>query len=613
MKHKKFLSKFYTLIIIAIGVFYLSSCKKNEESISNNERILYAAPGNAAYNVSAGTAYVLKNEVVSDKLGFPVYLSRPFTNDVNITAVIDTNFLKQYDSVYKTTSPRFKASAFELDNNGLVTVKAGQTASADSIRLLIKDTVGMGLGKVYVVPVRLVTSTAGVPLSSTRQVMYIKAGVTKVVSNVAAGVVTVNAGFTSSIKTGPAVGFPAMVNVALSKSVTISFADDPGLVATYNAANTTNYTAMSAGTYTLAKNSVTIPAGATASTDSVQVRFPDLSAFTSGASYLLPVRIKDEGAVTPGTTNNVRYILLKPVSAVASIPALGSNIINLAFALAPNGTVTGQSQTGFSASVNAALGANSTVTIVDDASLIAAYNSANGTSYAAFPANTCSISKNSVIIPAGATNSGVDSFKVQFTNFQSFAEGDYLLPVRIQSGTGSDGLSGDPSRSVVYIHVNVFQDNIDPTNSGLTGTTMSRTDWSATASSVFTSAYAASNTIDGNNNTSWFAQLTSPGPYLQIDMGTQKTIKGFSIVPNYGAFGILYNFLTMEVLTSNDGNIWTSQGKYSGTVTSATSSATNPDLKIIRFISPVTAQYYRFRVLTGSNAYTGIGEINGIE
>lgn len=602
----------YKLIItiFLFGILNLFSCKKD----SNDTQQLYSyiPPGNAGYNVTTGSLAILRSSIYSSTLSFPIYLTRAYNNDVKVTAIIDTTFLKVYDSTNKVTSPRFKLTAFNFANNGTVHIPKGETASKDSIIMQMGDSTGLDFAKTYIIPIRLNTSD-NIPVSLTRNVMYVKVNLMKITSGVQTGLLSMTAGMTNTITNGPTVALPLTIsNAMIGRSVTITAVDDLSLVDAYNTTNKTSYLAMPAGSYTLVQNTATVTSGKTISADSVKVQIPNMSLLPLGKSYLLPIRVKDVGDIVPSATA-IKYILVTPVSTVSRIPATGTaTTLDMNIGVAPNGTVLVPANIGFAAGINTALNANAKIVIVDDPSLVAAYNTANGKSYLNMPTGTYTISKNSVSINAGSTTSGSDLFNIQLTSSSAFAlNKDYLLPVKIVANDATS-IPGGTSNNVYYLHFAVVSSNIDPSNTGLAGTSLSKTGWTATASSTYSMAYAASNAIDGANNTSWFSSISSK-PYLQINMGSSQTIKGFSIVPNYGAFGAVYDFLTMQVFTSNDGTTWTSQGVYSGTATSSSSNATSPDLKTIKFVAPVNVQYYRLQVLTGSQAYTGIGEVNAIQ
>lgn len=364
----------------------------------------------------------------------------------------------------------------------------------------------------------------------------------------------------------------------------------------------------------LLSNKVTILPEKTTSLDSIKIQLPTLTGLTAGTSYLLPITLKEDSEVYTQATAKTRYIQIVPTLAEARIPATGtSNILDVAMEISPTGSVVVNSMIGFTAAVNNALASKSKVTVVEDASLLPAYNTTNARTAVGFPSGSYSLLKGSVDILAGGATSGLDSIKVELKTLNQFQVGkEYVLPLKIVAPETSNIPAGS-SNNVLYLRIIPKLNNIDPTNKGLTGTTMSRTGWIATALNQFsTTTYAANKALDNNNTTSWLSANSALPVWWQVDMGAEKTVKGFSITPNYTS-SISYNFLTMEVLTSNDGVNWTSQGSYRGGVTAASSSATNPDYKTVKFLEPVKARYYRFSITAKTSTYSAIGEVNAIE
>lgn len=96
---------------------------------------------------------------------------------------------------------------------------------------------------------------------------------------------------------------------------------------------------------------------------------------------------------------------------------------------------------------------------------------------------------------------------------------------------------------------------------------LDKTGWTATASSYDTRSGAQyrppSNAIDNNPATVWVNQI-SPQTYfphtITVDMGSiQENIEGFSLIQRSPLNGAL---LTGEVLVSNDGEDWSTMGRY---------------------------------------------------
>ncbi len=101
---------------------------------------------------------------------FPVLLTDPARTDVEITASIDENprLGQVFDSIYKARTAQLQPGMFTIMGNGKVTVKAGQTASTDSIKVILKDISGIKQPGLYIItiPVRLSTSSPNARLKS---------------------------------------------------------------------------------------------------------------------------------------------------------------------------------------------------------------------------------------------------------------------------------------------------------------------------------------------------------------------------------------------------------------------------------------------------------------
>ncbi|MBK7099429.1 MAG: discoidin domain-containing protein [Sphingobacteriales bacterium] len=132
---------------------------------------------------------------------------------------------------------------------------------------------------------------------------------------------------------------------------------------------------------------------------------------------------------------------------------------------------------------------------------------------------------------------------------------------------------------------------------------MNRTLWTVSASSQY-SVNVPPRVLDGSSSTYWSTTNTLLPANIDLNMGTVRTVKGFNLTPPSTSS---YRFMTMEVLSSQDGNSWNQEGTFN----LATNTST---VRTLKFVTPVTAQYFRFNVTRGSGTtYTGIAEINGVE
>ena len=307
-----------SLMICCITVlFVVPACKKN--NISAEELYIYAPPGNVSYNVSLANYVTLRSSFMPGvNSGVPVFITRAYDKDVKVMARIDTSLIRSYDSVHKTTSPSIPVGAISLKNEGLVTIKAGQTSSFDSLFIDITNISLIDRSKTYIIPLVFATQDGSIPVSTTRNIQFLRASFTNVLASVVTpgNSSTVNATITQTpnSSTGPdKIYFVGTMNMAIpAENMELSLSENNALVATYNTANGTNYLPFPANSFSLMKNSVTIPAGATISRDSFTISLSDFSLFEAG-TYILPLTAKDEGIVNLDPNRKTVYVILRVV------------------------------------------------------------------------------------------------------------------------------------------------------------------------------------------------------------------------------------------------------------------------------------------------------------
>jgi hypothetical protein len=113
-----------------------------------------------------------------------------------------------------------------------------------------------------------------------------------------------------------AIKFPVLATRAVSENVEIGLELDNSLIAEYNTANNTNYKPFPSGFLNMVDLSVQIPAGASASTDSVTLtaNLANITSLTEKA-YLAPIKLKTVsntavGEITSNSTSQVTYIVV---------------------------------------------------------------------------------------------------------------------------------------------------------------------------------------------------------------------------------------------------------------------------------------------------------------
>lgn len=417
----------------------------------------------------------------------------------------------------------------------------------------------------------------------------------------------------STILSGSGTSFPVLLSRAFEKDVEVTAKIDTSLIRLYDSVYRVTSPRFPAGAFGLAGNGkVTIRAGKDRSEDSLQIALLSATAIPPGTTvYTIPVSLVSASNNIPvSSARQVMFVKLTVASVAAGIRSTDNTASVNVVLQNINGVNTGQDLVYLRSILNQGISKPVTSTVRINTDLVQSYNVTNGTSYQVFPAGSYQLEKATATIAVNTVLSG-DSVRIKLTNLAAFAGGtDYLLPVELVEDTALDSPPADATKKVVYILLSVFVNNVDPANATVTGTSISRTGWSVTASGSY-AGNAISRVLDGNNATAWDSDGRMPA-WVQLDMGTSKTVKGFPIVPSYEYR--TDDFVNMEVYSSTNGTVWKLEGKYMGTATSAGSSAASPDIKTVRFISPVTARYFKFNITkTTDGNYAGMAELNAVE
>lgn len=407
--------------------------------------------------------------------------------------------------------------------------------------------------------------------------------------------------------------FPVLLTRATSANIEVTAKIDTSLISAYNKANASTYPALADGIFAMANGGkVTVKKDQSESADSIKVQVADATKLKAGNNtYLVPVVLSMASNNVPiSGSRQIMYLKIAFTVATVSITDVdGLSTVDI-FLNRNGSTTTGTNAVNIKAVLNIALEQLINVGIAENQSLVDAFNKKNNTTYKPFPAGGYILAKDNTTIAAKAT-SAADNMQVQLPDLSLFATGtDYLLPLQIKENTAAGTPPADANKNVVYVHVSILITNIDAANAAPTGTTLSRTGWTVKASGSY-NGNDISRILDGNNATAWDSDGKMPAT-VTIDMGASSAIKGFAIVPSYEFRSD--NFINMDVLSSNDGNVWKLEGKYVGTTTSSSSSAAKPDIKNVKFINPVTARYFRFNITkTTDGKYAGMAEVNAIQ
>lgn len=305
--------KLHQILIGILLILNLSACTDADSGNMNEVKVYIPAIG-SSYNVIKGNVLILRDEMIAgNDLKFPVLLTRPYSEDVQVTAWIDTTLISVYDTTYSAKSPQLPEGFFALGNN-TVTIKAGQTISGDSISLAVNPAKQVDKSS-FVIPLVISTVNSRVPTSSNRNIMYVNAAFAKVNSSlgiIGNGTINSDIIYTPRGVTGPdKFKFPGYLSQPIPKPAEITIGL-PGnsAVDDYNRRYSTNYLPFPDGAYSLVNNKVTVPIDMPVSRDSFEVKISDQTAFQKGLSYLLVLRIEDEGIVEPHLSAQEMYLIV---------------------------------------------------------------------------------------------------------------------------------------------------------------------------------------------------------------------------------------------------------------------------------------------------------------
>lgn len=241
--------------------------------------------------------------------------------------------------------------------------------------------------------------------------------------------------------------------------------------------------------------------------------------------------------------------------------------------------------------------------------------------YAIMPSKNVTIPNKEVIVQQNNYYPS-DDFIYRLSKLNSLSvDSNYLFCMTLPDNRDTNYFPPSPIRANSNFFVRVKcvdlnSQNVDSNNTVINGNEINRNSWTVYSSTGDDSVYNAnynsnipSAAIDGNPQTYWAPSGYSTSNSFYINMGITNNVKGFRILPNYNSSSM--DILIAEILSSNDGKEWDSQGYYFGSATDPNSTISNPDYKYIHFNSPVNARYFQLRITSTSNYYgtTSIPEI----
>lgn len=241
---------------------------------------------------------------------------------------------------------------------------------------------------------------------------------------------------------------------------------------------------------------------------------------------------------------------------------------------------------GLSASFNAYLTAYSqedvTATVALDNSLVAAYNTANGTSYGTIPAANIKIDNANQLIRAGLAQSLTSAVVSLTGNLSALTDTNgYVVPLTISDA--SAGIS--QAYKTVYVVVKPDWTNYKyaPSSADITGTLVEdKTGWSVTSTQTITNI---ARIIDGTRTSNSYASASASPCTYTVDLGQEYKIGTFR---HYGRA-----LTSMQIEYSTDGINFTDLGTADSASEYYRDSTGSTSNYYFILYSPVTARYVR--------------------
>lgn len=372
------------------------------------------------------------------------------------------------------------------------------------------------------------------------------------------------------------------------------------LVARYNRENDTEYPAFPAEA--LKALQITPAQFANNQKDTILVNVPeDKFALFTEPTYVLPVRLSTAqgGTVTEIENYKIAYILVNVSSTDNFISIDGNKTSNCEIAKTIVGTF-GSVSAQYGTTIKAAVATDWTSTFEVDNSLVASYNEAHGTEYAALPADAlAALEITSNVIAKGQTSS-TDNIKVSLPdNIAQALDKSYIIPLRLK--TTYDGKTYQEEDDVVYILIDISTSlvNKGAARSAIPGQEIpvaNMASWTITPGSI--GDFADNDTESGSG-------IDSNTPFV-IDMQEVKNVGGIGLQGLYANYGVSwFGINSCKLELSEDGTDWTD----AGTASFDDMSSDNNGYQYFVLYGAVPARYVRLTVASLSSWYGGLAEL----
>ncbi|MGV6944678.1 discoidin domain-containing protein [Sphingobacterium kyonggiense] len=425
-------------------------------------------------------------------------------------------------------------------------------------------------------------------------------------------------------------GLPILLNERASADIQVQGNIDVSLISIYDSLNHVKSPVFSEGAFELENNGlITVKEGYENSTDSLKVLLKDASKLTNNTVYLIPIKLQVQSG---NASLKSRYMFVKMHVEISPVMAsmgsfkyegkfysmndrrysfIGGNLINTRI----NGVNDGIKTIRFTSKINHSLDKEfqSSVKISSSDSIFKFFEKIKFSTYKKIPVEAIKVLKDKVKFPAESYVSQ-DSFNVQIDyNQLKASDTSYLAVFELENKSMPNLLTPNETSAAKYAFVVVKvveynTGNIALTTNDLEGVEMNRSTWKISGKSH--ADFPVTNLLDGKIETYWQG-IASPPQEFVIDMGKAETLKGFKFTPQYKS---TYNdFQKVEVYVSSDGTTWKKEGLFIAGEVDYRSNPQRPDYKKLKFLTPVTARYFKFNVIESYLGVTAIADLDGIQ
>lgn len=337
-------------------------------------------------------------------------------------------------------------------------------------------------------------------------------------------------------------------------------------------------------------------AGGQSTEQPASVLITDASAM-GDEEYLIPIRadFSQVPGVGSNTLKEVCYLKIKRKDIVNTLTVADAGKVGrIKIVTLLDGTLLEEGTFTLTANTAAGMPADAEFTLVCDPELVAAYNTANGTSYAALTKDQVTLPGKVAIRQAAKTTEPVE---IKAADYTKLPKGESMAAVKIDLGNDAD-FDADASKLVKYIVFNKVASNVKKGATEVSGTVIAdKTGWIYTVDG----SDQSSALFNGKTNEwGWFK--TSQSSLIEVDMTEVRTIAGWrmGVMGGYSTYAI---DLLRNVETSTDGQTWVKQseddvqiGEWDGT------------WQYLSFYTPVQCRYIRMTYVNTQDYYYGCSE-----